>query len=198
MGNRPSLRARMRAGARAEVADIAFGVFAERGFEQTTATEVAEAAGISRATFFRYFASKEEAVFVAQEAVGAEIALALAARPSSEEAWTALRHAFVEVTARSTREPAEALARARLTRETPSLRAHQLERQAQWGELIGAALAERLGEDPRSLPIEALVGAALSALDAAVSHWGTSDGTFDMVACVEQAFDTIRGPDGGG
>ena len=59
-----------------------FTIFAERGFEETTASEAAEAAGISRASFFRYFSSKEEAVFAAQEAMGEEIAAALAERPA--------------------------------------------------------------------------------------------------------------------
>ena len=67
----------------AEIAEIAFHLFAEKGFEQTTAAAAAQAAGISRASFFRYFGSKEEAVFAAQEAIGVEIAEAVAARPEA-------------------------------------------------------------------------------------------------------------------
>ena len=48
------LRSRARESARAEIAEVAFQVFAERGFDQVTATEVAAAAGISRASFCRY------------------------------------------------------------------------------------------------------------------------------------------------
>ncbi|MBS1892439.1 MAG: TetR family transcriptional regulator, partial [Actinobacteria bacterium] len=88
------LRNKSRESLRAEIAEVAFRVFAERGFDQVTATEVAAAAGISRASFFRYFDSKEDAVFVVQEEVGVDVAEALAGRPDGEDAWTALRHAI--------------------------------------------------------------------------------------------------------
>src|SRR5215467_13317396 len=121
-------RSKARERARAEIAEIAFRVFAERGFDQVTATEVAEAAGISRASFFRYFESKEDAVFVAQEEMGANVAGALRERPAGEDAWTALRRALDAAVATYQRSPDAALARLRLIRCTPNLRSHQLER----------------------------------------------------------------------
>lgn len=90
-GSGPARKARERT--RAEIAEVAFQVFAARGFDAVTATEVAAAAGISRASFFRYFDSKEDAVFVAQEEMGANVAAALRERPAGEDAWTALRRA---------------------------------------------------------------------------------------------------------
>ncbi len=74
MADKPplDLRSRTRENVRVQIAEVAFNVFAERGFDAVTATEVAEAAGISRASFFRYFESKEDAVFVAQEELGGE------------------------------------------------------------------------------------------------------------------------------
>jgi AcrR family transcriptional regulator len=188
------LRSKARERARAEVAEVAFQVFAERGFDQVTATEVAAAAGISRASFFRYFESKEDAVFVAQEEIGANVAAALAARPAGEDAWTALRGALDTVLATYQRSPEEALGRLRLIRCTPDLRAHQLERLAQWKEVIGAALAARLGLDPTDIKVEALVGAALGALDAASSRWAASDGADDLIGLLDEAFAVIAGP----
>src|ERR1700761_1012977 len=88
------LRTRARENLRAEVAEAAFNVFAARGFDNVTATEVAAAAGISRASFFRYFDSKEDAVFVAQEQMGTQIAARIRERPAGEDAWTALRRSF--------------------------------------------------------------------------------------------------------
>ena len=147
------LRSRSRESLRAEIAEVAFKVFAERGFDQVTATEVAEAAGISRASFFRYFESKEDAIFVAQEEMGVDVAEALRARPDGEDAWTALRRSLDVAVRTYQRSPDEALARLRLIRCTPDLRSHQLDRLAQWREAIGTALGERLG--PRRDDIKA-------------------------------------------
>jgi AcrR family transcriptional regulator len=188
------LRGKTREAARAEIAEVAFNVFAERGFDQVTATEAAAAAGISRASFFRYFESKEDAVFVAQEEMGVGVAAALRSRPAGEDAWTALRRSLDVAVTNYQRSPADALARLRLILCTPNLRAHQLERLAQWKEVIGAALAERLGLGTDDIKVEALVGAALGALDAASTRWAASEGAADLIALIDEAFAVIAEP----
>jgi len=188
------LRNRSRASLRAEIAEVAFKVFAERGFDQVTATEVAQAAGISRASFFRYFESKEDAVFVAQDDLGVDVADALRGRRDGEDAWTALRGALDVAVTTYQYDPDEALARLRLIRGTPDLRSHQLDRLEQWKKVIGAALAERLGVRDDDIRVEALVGAALGALDAALSRWSQSDGAEDLIRLIDEAFAVIADP----
>lgn len=184
------LRARVRRRTREEVAQVAFDLFAERGFEVTTADEVAEAAGISRASFFRLFSSKEEAVFVALEATGPAIAEALAARPAGEDPWPALRSAFVEATDQYLDEPDQALARARLVQENPSLRARLIDLLNSWGREIREPLAERMGEPADSLAVEAVVRAALAAFDVAAARWGESGGG-DLIALIDGSFEAV-------
>ena len=41
-------------------------LYIERGFEQTTVAEIAEPAGLTERTFFRYFADKREVLFWGQ------------------------------------------------------------------------------------------------------------------------------------
>jgi AcrR family transcriptional regulator len=187
----PDLRSLTRETVRAKIAETAWSVFAERGFDDVTVNEVAEATGISRASFFRYFSSKEEAVFVALEAMGAEIATALEERPPQEEPWEALRRAFDAATPNYASNPGRSLARLNLTRETPSLRAHQLERQAQWRGLIGAALAIRAGLEPGDVRVDAVAGAAQAALDAATECWALSGGELDLTTLIDEAFAAI-------
>src|ERR1700729_3870673 len=195
MADKPlDLRSRTRENVRVQIAEVAFNVFAERGFDAGTATEVAEAAGISRASFFRYFESKEDAVFVAQEELGAKIAGRLRERPAGEDAWSALRQSLDPIIAVYRESPTQSLARLRLTRSTTKLRAHQLERFDQWKQLIGAALADRLGVEEVDLQIEALVAAALAALGSASSRWAASDGADDLIELIEEAFGAIAGP----
>jgi len=49
--------------ARERLAQAAFALFAERGYEQATIDDIAERAGLSRATFFRHYRSKEDVIF---------------------------------------------------------------------------------------------------------------------------------------
>ena len=49
--------------ARDRLAQAAFDLFNERGYEQTTVDDIAERAGLSRATFFRHYRSKEDVIF---------------------------------------------------------------------------------------------------------------------------------------
>ncbi|MFE4724084.1 helix-turn-helix domain-containing protein, partial [Streptomyces sp. NPDC056728] len=49
--------------ARIRLADAAFALFDERGYEQTTVDEIAERAGVGRTTFFRHYRSKEDVIF---------------------------------------------------------------------------------------------------------------------------------------
>jgi AcrR family transcriptional regulator len=192
-GKAPDLRAFKRDAVRQRVAETVLTAFAERGFAAVTAADAAATAGISRATFFRYFSSKEEVVFVVLEAMGDEISEALARRPAGEDAWTALRRALDAPLRRYEEDPRKSLARVRLMQETPALRAHQLEMQAQWKHTIGATLGPRIGEAPDSVRTEALIGAALAGLDAAIDSWAGSDGQLELPKLIDEAFAAIDG-----
>src|SRR5690349_7906847 len=88
---------------RDEVVRAAWQLFSEQGFEATTVEQIAQAAGMSRRTFFRYFTGKDELILDKLLEVGDRVAEALAVRPPEESAWSALRAAFdVVVTAQDT------------------------------------------------------------------------------------------------
>lgn len=50
-------------GSRARLERAALGLYGERGFENTTVAEIAARAGLTKRTFFRYFADKREVLF---------------------------------------------------------------------------------------------------------------------------------------
>ena len=56
-------------GTRGRLQDAALELFAARGYEQTTATEIAQAVGLTERTFFRHFADKREVLFHGQQAL---------------------------------------------------------------------------------------------------------------------------------
>jgi AcrR family transcriptional regulator len=53
-------------GAPERLQKAALELFATRGFEQTTATEIAQAVGLTERTFFRHFSDKREVLFYGQ------------------------------------------------------------------------------------------------------------------------------------
>src|SRR6478609_6584338 len=59
--------ARWEPGARERLQAAALELFATRGFEQTTAAEIAEAVGLTERTFFRHFEDKREVIFLGQD-----------------------------------------------------------------------------------------------------------------------------------
>src|SRR5215475_13418704 len=61
MGNR--LPVMSKPPARERLAEAAFALFDERGYEQTTVDDITERAGVGRTTFFRHFRSKEDVIF---------------------------------------------------------------------------------------------------------------------------------------
>jgi AcrR family transcriptional regulator len=175
--------------ARLEVAHIAFDLFAERGFDATTASEAAEAAGISRASFFRLFSSKDEAILVVQEAAGEAFREAIAKRPKDEPIWVALREAFLAPTYRYLEDPERSLARERLILETVALNGRQLEMHGRWVDAIQPIVAERIGKSAQSFDARVISVLAVSAFDSAMRFWGEGTGSSDLVELIERSFE---------
>ena len=89
-----SIRERTRRLAQTELTLVAQDLFLEHGYESTTVDQIAAAAGMSKRTFFRYFASKDDLVIGKYDLFGDRIAEALDARPADEPVWDSLRRVF--------------------------------------------------------------------------------------------------------
>jgi AcrR family transcriptional regulator len=69
--------------AQGRLAQAALELYVERGFEQTTVAEIANRAGLTERTFFRYFADKREVLFGGSSALQELLVSAVAAAPDS-------------------------------------------------------------------------------------------------------------------
>jgi AcrR family transcriptional regulator len=67
---RNALQGRKQDFVRGEIWRAAVDLFATRGYDATTVDEIAEATGLSRRTFFRYFASKDDLMVKAIDSYG--------------------------------------------------------------------------------------------------------------------------------
>ncbi|MGW4479082.1 TetR/AcrR family transcriptional regulator [Rhodococcus triatomae] len=73
----PNLRERRRRETRSEISDAALALFEERGYAGTTVDDIAQRAGVSQRTVFRYFDTKEATVLGGVEDLAAELTAAL-------------------------------------------------------------------------------------------------------------------------
>jgi AcrR family transcriptional regulator len=69
--------------ARGRLEQAALELFVERGFEQATVAEIAERAGLTERTFFRYFTDKREVLFAGAGALQELLVQAVARAPES-------------------------------------------------------------------------------------------------------------------
>jgi AcrR family transcriptional regulator len=185
------VRERTRVAIRKELAEAAVRLFGERGFADTTAREIAAAVGVSERTFFRYFASKEDVVLGVLDELGIELAARLAARPSDEPPFVALRRSFDLMTETLGRDPEWSLAMLHLTHQVPALRARQVEKQDLWATRLADELAKRMGADASlDLRPRLYAATALSALDVAATHWDATAGVQPLGELLDQAFMT--------
>ncbi|WP_219518323.1 TetR family transcriptional regulator [Nonomuraea ceibae] len=175
-----------------ELTRAALGLLAGKGFEAVTVDEIVTAAGVSRRTFFRYFASKEDVVVQFLGDMGTGMCAELAIRPAHEPPSVALRHAVsVSIDACAGHDD-RSLRVVRLILGTPALLARFLERRAHWRDELAAALAHRLRLDPVTDPYPHLAaGVALAAFDTVLHQWSGSNGTADPAALTDRAFTVV-------
>ena len=95
------LRERRKRETRQAISDIATQMFVERGFDEVTIAQVADAAGVAKMTVTNYFPRKEDLVFDRAEAVERHLADVIAARAPGESMLAAIRRDYAEAVARA-------------------------------------------------------------------------------------------------
>ncbi|ADI11762.1 transcriptional regulator [Streptomyces bingchenggensis BCW-1] len=85
-----NLREQKKLAARRAIRTAALQLFDERGFEAVSVEEIAAAVGVSRSTFFNYFAGKEAVVFDQDPEERDHWRALMAARPANEPLWDSL------------------------------------------------------------------------------------------------------------
>ena len=133
------LRERKKLRTREAIARAALDLFAERGYQQTTVAEIAEAAEVSKGTLFAYFPSKEEIVFADTAPLRERLCHELRHRSNGLSAVDMLC-AFV-ADHMITPGPREAL-RERLIAENEQLRVHYRARLAEVEDALAEAIAK--------------------------------------------------------
>jgi len=134
--------------ARGRLAKAALELYAEQGFEQTTAAEIARAAGLTERSFFRHFPDKREVLFYGIDSVRDLIVGAVADAPSSAGPMEAVGAALQAVAAMVEETPEFARKRSSVVSANAELRERELVKLAGIAAAMTGALRDRGVREP--------------------------------------------------
>lgn len=154
--------------ARQRLLQAALELFAEHGFEATTAAQIAARAGVTERTFFRHFPDKREVLFDGQAALATALSAAIAAAPPGASPMATLRHAFAEVSPMLEQNRRFSEPRRRIIAVTPALQEREVAKYAALRRIVAGALQAR-GVEARRAELAAYVG--LGVLGHALEAW---------------------------
>ncbi len=155
--------------ARERLESAALDLFVENGYEETTVAQIADRAGLNRATFFRHFADKREVLFGGEDVLAGLFADAIRAAAPDAAPTECLRAALSAAEVAMTRQQrARAAQRVLVIAATSELQERGLLKHARIATSITAALRER-GVDELTARLGAEMG--LLAFSVAFERW---------------------------
>src|SRR5262245_31628776 len=157
-----TLRERRRQEAIDEIARAAVDLFERDGFDKTSVDAIAEAAGCSPRTFYRYFGSKEDVMFHDLPVVIAEIDEMLSSHLADGlDLWAAVSETFVELIQRfESTDEAIPTRRMELWLNEPSLRTRYMTYVIDAEEAVAGCLYRHLGTTPETDDLPDLIAVA--------------------------------------
>lgn len=188
-GERPRI-GRAPATTHGEISHVALRLFRDRGFDNTSIDDIAEAAGIGRRTFFRYFPSKSDLPWGDFDVLLDRMRRHLASLPADMPLIEALRLAIIEFN----RFPASDLPLHRermwLLLNVPALFAHSSLRYADWRQVIAEFVAARSRVAPEDYEPQSVAWACLGLCLAAYEQWLAHEDA-DLATLLDDAFTLI-------
>jgi AcrR family transcriptional regulator len=185
--NKDNLQARKQQVVRNAIYNAAIELFAAKGFDETTVEEVAKAAGVSRRSFFRYFASKDD--LLAQNVVhyGDVLTAAITACPPAFTPLETVRETVLSVIKHTVATPVTRQV-IEISQRSASARQAHLSRMMNVEDSVAAAFAARLrSASGDHLKPRLLATLTLSIINVAIISWYRGEYQ-DLSTAAKQAF----------
>jgi AcrR family transcriptional regulator len=168
----------------------AMRLYSERGFDQTTVADIAELAGLTKRTFFRYFADKREVLFWGHDTLVELYADAIADAPATATPIDAVAHAL-QAGAELHEERRDVMAqRQAVIADNPDLQERELLKRATHASAMAEALRSR-GVPEQTAILTAEAGTAV--FKVAFARWmadGAKRGR--LAALVQESLDQLK------
>lgn len=176
---------------RAALTSAALHLFSTAGYEQTTVTAIADHAGVARRTFFRHFATKDDAVLPNHEALLRRVQEVLDDAPHAGP-LRAVRPAAHCVLQAYLDEGELAVRRHRLLSGVPELRERERAVVTRYQRVFAAFLRENLPAGPdRELHADVLSASVVAAHNHVLRAWLRSPDTVAAEAALDHALDQL-------
>jgi AcrR family transcriptional regulator len=176
---------------RQRLATAAFEQFLTHGFDNTTVDQIAAAAGLSRRTYFRYFATKEDVIFPEHDRLRAVVAAELERR-QGEDPLTAVCEAVALVLDDYVRNREVSLLRFTLTRSVSALRDREVTSVHRYQRLFARYLREHLDGNRDALTVEVMAATIVTAHNCVLRDWLLADAVGDPRTDLESALARVR------
>jgi AcrR family transcriptional regulator len=175
---------------RGRLQEAALTLFAERGFDQTTAAEIAARAGLTERTFFRHFADKREVLFGGSALLQERIVAGVTGAPEEYGPLAAVAEGL-DAAAAMLGEFRRDLSRQRhaVIAASPELRERELAKMADYAAAVAAALRQRgVAEPQATLAAEA----GLTVLRVALVAWASGEDDRNLAAVMRNSVADLR------
>jgi AcrR family transcriptional regulator len=175
---------------RGRLQEAALALYSERGFDQTTAAQIAERAGLTERTFFRHFADKREVLFGGSAILKERIVTGVAGAPATDGALDAVSlglDAAASMLGESRRDLT--LQRQEVVAANPELRERELAKLADYAATVATTLRQRgVSETQATLAAES----GMTVLRVALQRWATGDDGRELRAIMRDAVAELR------
>jgi AcrR family transcriptional regulator len=180
---------RWEADARGRLEQAALALYGERGFEQTTAAEIAERAGLTERTFFRYFADKREVLFWGAGRLQESLVSAVVGAPDSTAPIDAVIAALEASGAVFQEHREHSVQRQAVIAANAELRERELIKLAKLASALAGALHQRGVKDATaSLAAEA----GITVFRIAFERWIRDTSRRDLAQHIRESFEELK------
>jgi len=167
----------------------AIELFDEQGYEATTVAEIAERAGLTKRTFFRYFSDKREVLFSGSQELQRVWLEGVAGAPADATALAVVTAGLDPVAEMFTERHAFARIRSGIIEANPELRERELIKLQTLAGAIKAALVER-GVSANAAILAAQAG--VTVFHVAFAHWVEQDDPTAFRRLMDESLEELR------
>jgi AcrR family transcriptional regulator len=171
----------------------ALELFAEQGYDETTTDEIAERAGVSPRTFFRYFPTKESVLFVGEYGWFQSFTKQFLEQPEELGDLEAMRATLDDLAPGLTKIRRALVLYERAVASSPTLRGGVLDHQVEDIATIADAIASRRGLDGADESCLVLAAIVLMLYRRGVMQWLAGPATADPRELIATQFDLLLG-----